>query len=565
MKFAEFPYKRPDLAAAMTQLETLSDSIRGAKTAQEAKEAFLSFEKITEEIGSMSSICYVRHTVDTRDPFYEGENTFWDENLPLFTDKLLDIYRAMLASGHRPALEKELGKLLFDKMEIEVKSADPSIIPLMQEENRLQTEYQQLYASAQIPFRGKTLTVAQLTPYKQDPDRAVRKAAFEAEGRFFDENQAKFDEIYDKLVKNRTEQARRMGYDSFVPLGYIRMKRNGYGIAQVKAYRQKIAEEMVPAVCEMKKVQQQRIGVDSLQFFDDTFLFPDGNPVPFGSADEILAAGQQMYRALSPETAEFIDFMFDAQLFDVLAKEGKAPGGYCTYIPSQKSPFIFSNFNGTAGDVDVLTHEAGHAFAAYQAAKQNLLPEYADNTLEACEVHSMSMEFLTSDYHHLFFADATEKYQLFHAESAVFFLPYGCMVDEFQHIVYENPQLTPGQRNEAWMNLEKKYRPYLEFGNLPFYGRGAGWQRQMHIYLNPFYYIDYCLAQTVALQFWALYLKDPKDAWNRYLTLVNQAGTGTFVDVVKAAGLKTPFEDGCIKEVAESAKGWCLAHQLKNK
>ena len=563
MKFSEFSYKRPDLAFAMAQMDTLAHSIQNAQTVSDAKSAFLSFEKMAEEIGSLSSICYVRHTVDTRDRFYEQENAFWDENLPLFMDKQLDIYRAMLASPLRPALEKEFGRLLFDKMEIDVKSADPSIIPLMQEENSLQTQYQQLYASAQIPFDGKTLTVAQLAPYKQNPDRSVRKAAFEAEGRFFDENQEKFDEIYDKLVKNRTEQARRMGYENFIPLGCIRMKRNGYGVLEMESYRKKIIEEMVPAVCELKKVQQNRIGVDSMQYYDDTFLFPDGNPIPFGSSDEILAAGQQMYRALSAETAEFIDFMFDSQLFDVLAKEGKAPGGYCTYIPSHKSPFIFSNFNGTAGDVDVLTHEAGHAFAAYQAAKQNLLPEYADNTLEACEVHSMSMEFLTSDYHHLFFADQTEKYQLFHAESAVFFLPYGCMVDEFQHIVYANPEMSPRQRNEAWMALEKKYRPYLEFGDLPFYSRGAGWQRQMHIYLDPFYYIDYCLAQTVALQFWALFLKDPKDAWKRYLALVNQAGTGTFVEVVKAAGLKTPFEDGCVQEVAEISKGWCLAHQLK--
>ena len=563
MKFTEFSYARPDLAAAMDRLDTLAQSIGQAKNADEAKAAFLSYEEIAQQVGSLSSICYVRHTIDTTDAFYEKENAFWDEMLPLFMDKQLAVYRAMLSSAHRQALEQQLGRLLFDKMEIDVRSADPAIIPLMQEENRLQTEYQQLYASAQIPFDGKILTVAQLAPYKQDPDRQVRKAAFEAEGRFFDENQQAFDRIYDQLVQNRTEQARRMGYDSFIPLGYIRMKRNGYGVKEVEAYRKQIAQEMVPAVCTLKQVQQHRIGVDRLQYFDDAFLFPDGNPVPFGSPDEILAAGQQMYRALSPETAEFIDFMMDRELFDVLAKEGKAPGGYCTYIPSQKSPFIFSNFNGTAGDVDVLTHEAGHAFAAYRAAKQDLLPEYADNTLEACEVHSMSMEFLTSDYHHLFFADQTDRYQLFHAESAVYFLPYGCMVDEFQHIVYANPSLTPKQRNEAWLALEKKYRPYLELGDLPFYGRGAGWQRQMHIYLNPFYYIDYCLAQTVALQFWALWLQNPQMAWQRYLTLFDQAGTGTFVDVVKAAGLKTPFEAGCVQETAEMAKGWCLSHQIK--
>lgn len=563
MKFSDFPYERPDLAQDMHRLDLLAGEIRKASDVESVKKAFLSYEKIAEKVASLSSICYVRHTVNTQDPFYQTENDFWDAQLPLLMDKQLDVYRAMLGSSLRSALEKDLGKLLFDKMEIDVKSADPSIIALMQEENALQTQYQQLYASAKIPFDGKTLTVAQLTPYKQSPDRAIRKAAFEAEGCFFDQNRAQFDSIYDQLVQNRTKQAKMLGYDSFVPLGYIRMKRNGYGISEVSSYRKKIVSDLVPAVNTLKKVQCGRIGVQSMEYFDDTFFFPDGNPIPSGSADEILFAGQQMYRALSPETAEFIDFMFDAQLFDVLAKEGKAPGGYCTYIPDYKSPFIFSNFNGTAGDVDVLTHEAGHAFAAYQASKLGVLPEYADNTLEACEVHSMSMEFLTSDYHHLFFKDQTDQYQLFHAESALFFLPYGCMVDEFQHIVYENPGLTPEQRNESWLLLEKKYRPYLHFGDLPFYSRGAGWQRQMHIYLNPFYYIDYCLSQTVALQFWALFLKDPQDAWKRYLALVNQAGTGTFVDVIGQAGMKTPFDPDCVKEIAEVSKNWILAHQIR--
>ncbi|MBR2636548.1 MAG: M3 family oligoendopeptidase [Oscillospiraceae bacterium] len=563
MKFTEFPYVRPDLTAAMAKLDELAKAIREAQDAATAKDAFLAYEEIAKEVGSARAISSVRHTVNTKDAFYNEENAFWDENSPILNDKYLDIYRAMVSSPLRPELEEALGKLLFTKMEIDVKSADPSIIPLMQEENALCTEYENLYASAQIPFDGKILTVAQLGPYKQSADRTVRKAAFTAEGNFFDENREKFDELYDKLVKNRTAQAKALGYETFTPLGYIRMHRNGYGVPEVENYRKQIVEYMVPAICELKKVQQQRIGVEQMEYCDDNFLFLDGNPKPQGTSEEILAAGLKMYRELSPETAEFIDFMFESELFDVLAKEGKAPGGYCTYIANRKSPFIFSNFNGTAGDVDVLTHEAGHAFAAYQAAKLNVLPEYEDNTLEACEVHSMGMEFMTSDFHHLFFGDQTEKYQLFHAEAAIYFLAYGCMVDEFQHIVYENPDLTPEERNQAWLGLEKKYRPYMEMGGLPFYGRGGGWQYKMHIYTSPFYYIDYCLAQTVALQFWAEFLKDPKDAWKRYLDLVNMAGTGTFVDVVKAAGLMTPFEDGCIKDVAETAKNWCLTHQLK--
>lgn len=562
MTFSQFAYSRPDLDAAGKKLTEIALRIQTAPTPEAAKAAFLAYEDLSKEVGSMASICYIRHTIDTTDPFYETENAFWDEALPAFSDKQLDVYRAMLKSPFRKDLENDLGALLFSKMEIDIKSSDPSILSLMQEENNLQTQYQQLYSSAKIPFDGKELTVAQLGPYKQDPDRSVRRAAFAAEGTFFDQNQKAFDDIYDKLVKNRTEQAKKLGFSSYTPLGYIRMKRNGYGPAEVQKYRSQIVNDLVPVMNALKQVQQNRIGTEQINYYDDAFLFPDKNPTPKGSADEILAAGQKMYRELSPETAEFIDFMFESELFDVLAKKGKAPGGYCAYIPSHKSPFIFSNFNGTAGDVDVLTHEAGHAFAAYQAAKLGVLPEYEDNTLEACEIHSMSMEFLTSDFHHLFFGDETDKYALFHAESAVYFLPYGCMVDEFQHIVYDNPNLTPEERNEKWLELEGKYRPYLHFDNLPFYGRGAGWQRQMHIYLNPFYYIDYCLAQTVALQFWALFLQDKDDAWKRYLQLVNRAGTGTFVDVVKAAELKTPFEEGCVKHVAQSAKDWILSHQI---
>lgn len=230
-----------------------------------------------------------------------------------------------------------------------------------------------------------------------------------------------------------------------------------------------------------------------------------------------------MYHALSPETAEFIDEMFDGGLFDVLSKEGKAPGGYCTYLADYKAPFIFSNFNGTSDDVDVLTHEAGHAFAAWVAARKHLPMILEEPGMESCEIHSMSMEFLTAEHHEKFFGTDTPRYELAHAEDAMYFLPYGTMVDEFQHIMYAEPDLTPGERNAVWAKLESEYRPCWTSRACPSTDAARAGSASCTSTRCRSTISTYCLAQTVALQFFTAFLHDKKDAWRRYLALVGEA------------------------------------------
>ena len=562
MRFHDMPYVRPDLAAFQAQAEAAAERIARASSAAEQIDAILAFDQAESEVSTALSLAYVRHTIDTRDAFYDQENDYADEIAPAIQEAEQKVHMALLASPFRRELAAHFGALLFTNLEIAVRTFDPKNMALMQEENRLQSEYQKLYASAVVEWNGEKLPLPQLGPYKQSRDRAVRKAAYEAEGRWFDSRREELDELYDKLVKNRTAQARNMGYDNYLPLGYDRLGRNCYGPAQVAAFRDQIARDMVPLVARVKKDQERRLGVEKLKFWDDTLLFPDGNAVPQGTADEILAAGKQMYQELSPETAAFADFLWDNELLDVLSREGKAPGGYCTEFRGYQAPFIFSNFNGTSGDVDVLTHEAGHAFAGFRAMRKGYLGALVSPTMEACEVHSMSMEFLTDPWHERFFGPLTRKYEVGHCEDALIFIPYGCLVDEFQHRVYENPELTPDQRNALWLELERKYRPWLDFEDLPFYSRGAGWQRQLHIYLYPFYYIDYCMAQTVAFQFWMASLADRGDAWERYLRFVDAGGTKTFAGLVAEAGLKLPYDDGCIREVGGAISAWLDANPL---
>ena len=555
MKFSEYPYSRPDVAALKRELHEAAEAITNAASAQEQITLFDTVTAKMQEVQTLGSLAYVRNTINTADPFYEAEREFFDEAGPELEEGSQEVNIALLDSPFRAELEAHYGSLLFKNLEIARRSFKPELIPLMQEASKLEAQYQKLYAGLTVEFDGQTMPLPMLGKYKESPDRAVRRAAFEVEGKAFDAHREELDEIYDKLVKNRNAQGRMLGYENYIQLGYDRLGRNCYGAKELNEFREQIARDLVPIIAEVKEAQRKRIGVDRLCIYDDKFRFADGNAKPEGTPEEI-------YQNLSPETKGFIEEMFDGELFDVLSREGKAPGGYCTAFPTYRMPFIFSNFNGTSDDVDVLTHEAGHAFAFYRAMHSDIHPSLQEPTIEACECHSMSMEFLTQDYHKNFFGANTAKYELAHCEDSLDFIPYGCMIDEFQHRMYENENLTPDERNAVWEELEHKYRPWLDMDNLPFYGRYSHWQWKLHVYLHPLYYIDYCMAQTVAFQLWTLSMKDKDEAWKRYLAFVDKAGTMTFADLCHSAGLRVPYEQGTIRDVGAGIRDWLKENSL---
>lgn len=562
MTFSEIPYIRPNYPVLFQDMQALTTQLQQATSAEEQLVAYREMEELDAAVDTQVTVCSIRNSIDTRDSYYDEEQTYHDQQMPLYQEYLQQFNRALVESPFRKELEQELSPLLFLNLEMELRSFSGEIIPLMQEENKYSTAYQKLYASARIPFDGKICNVAQLGSYKESTDRQVRKAAYAAEGTFFDENRHELDSLFDKLVKNRTAQAKALGFDSFVELAALRRLRNCYSTQDVATFREKVVQELVPLTVQIHQQRAMRTGIPDNKYYDHGLKFKEGSPTPSGTPEEILEAGKTMYTELSPETAEFIDMMFRMELFDVVAKEGKAPGGYCTNLELYNCTFIFSNFNGTSGDVDVLTHEAGHAFASYVSSRTIETHALRHPTMDCAETHSMGMEFLTSPWHHLFFKEQTEKYQLSHMEDALLFIPYGCMVDHFQTEVYRNPDWTPEERHQLWAELEKKYRPYNDFEDLPFYSRGAGWQRQLHIYTAPFYYIDYSMAQVMALQLFSLSLENREEAWTKYLDFLKLGGTKTFVDLARSAGLDSPLENTCMKKVCQTAKTWLDAHSI---
>ena len=563
MKFNEMTYTRPDIGALLARCKELAAKAAAAPDGDALVRLYYEQSEAFAEYNTAANLANIHYTCDTRDEYWKAEQDFFDANGPAVTNASVEISRAFLANPHVDALTEKFGTTCVAGMKNAVLSMDDRTVELQQQFNALVSRYQQIYGGALVELDGKQLTIPQLGPYKEDLDPAVRRAAYEAEAGYFDAHRAELDELYGEIVKNLNAQARVMGYHDYSELSYVRMNRIGYGPEEIRKFRDQVANDVVPQLQKVMALRAKRTGIARPTFTDLPIMFKDGNPKPIPGYKARMDAARTMYHELSPETAEFIDFMQDNELFDVESRPGKMSGGYMTSLPSYKAPFIFANWNDTSGDVDVLTHECGHAFEGYVAERDPAIPADLECPgMESAEIHSMAMEFLTAPWHHLLFGKDTDKYALLHAEDSFVFLAYGCEVDEFQHIMYQNPDLIPDERNAEWLKLEKKYRPWIDFDNLPFYGRGAGWQRQLHIYECPFYYIDYCLSTMAALQFFLLSLTDHKDAWERYLRLVRRAGTASYTELLETAGLKVPFEEGSIKGIAQQMTNWLENHQV---
>jgi M3 family oligoendopeptidase len=544
MKFSDFSYQRPNMEDLEIQFNYLLQDFSTAQSFEEQDKVMEAINSLRGRYESMCEIASIRHTIDTTNEFYKDEQDFFDEAQPIYQGMVSKYYYTLVNSKFRNELEQKWDRQLFSIAEFTLKTFSPEIIEDLQIENKLASEYTKLIASAQIDFEGEERNLSQLIPFILSPDRNMRKKASEAKYAFFKANEDKFDQIYDDLVKI----AKKLGYSNFVGLGYTRMNRIDYDAEMVANFRKQVAEHIVPVAAKLKEKQKKRIGVDKLSYYDDKFSFKSGNATPKGDAEWIVENGKKMYADLSEETREFFDFMVDNELMDLVSKKGKAGGGYCTYISDYKAPFIFSNFNGTAEDIDVLTHEAGHALQSYLSRSYEV-PEYGFPTYEACEIHSMSMEFFTWPWMELFFKEDTDKYKFNHLGEALMFIPYGVTVDEFQHFVYENPEATPTERKKAWRDIEKKYLPYRNYEENDYLERGGFWHQQGHIFEDPFYYIDYTLAQICALQFWKRANNSEDKAWDDYVTLCKEGGSKPFLELVKIAKLRSPFEDGCVKSV----------------
>lgn len=546
MKVREMPYERIDIDKACETIKELTGKMKYAASGNEMIRLREQSILLARHIQSMTSLCNIRFTLNTTDEYYLSEKQYYDANLPKLAAEGAKFNKAFLHNEHiNEALEK-INPNVAKVYELTLKTMDEKIVPDLSEESALVTEYDRLMSETLFRFGREEMPLSMLRKYFDDADREVRRKAMETAGKRLAREASKLDGLFDKLVKVRSRMADKLGFSSYAEMGDCMMGRYSYGRKEIRVFRDEVEKNIVPLVAKLKRKRASQLGISDIKLYDNEVYFRQGNPEPILGAEEMFAAAKDMYHDMGAATAEFIDNMLAADAFDVFPRAGKWGGGYCTSVDDYGQPFILANFNGSSGDVDVLTHEAGHALAFYEMFKGGSDYELNLGTMSVAEIHSMAMEFFAWKYMDKFFGKRARDYKYMHLFSSLTFLPYGTEVDEFQEICYENPDLTPAERNELWKDLDKKYRPYLNANGIPYFERGTRWQYQMHIYENPMYYIDYCLSQSVAHSFLSLSLKNYNDAFARYMKLVSEAGSLPFGELVENAGLPNPLKPGAL-------------------
>ncbi len=551
MKFSQIEYERPNTEHMLKQLTSAVKDFESAKSGEEQFEIYDKVEQIFDDFATPYAIARIRYMLDTNDEFYSGEQVYLVKEYGKMIEKFKELSIILLKSPYLGIVQEKIGAMTVKNIEIMIKQTSSETKRLIEEEQSLVRDYVRLINSLTVEFDGKEMPLSMLASYKESTDRAQRKAALTAEGDCYNRVKVQLDEIFSSLVKTRVQQAKLLGFDSFSQLSYARMKRNCYTREEVTLFKKEVVQNIVPVVSKIRQNRFKRLGIDNTMYYDLPISFKDGSPKPIQDSKEILNAAKRMYSEMSPKTDEVMSLIIDKELYDVLPRVGKMPTGMCSHLVNYNYPFVVANFNGTSTDVYVLTHEIGHAVAKYYLHKGGR-KQYATISSDVSEAYAMAMEFLATPWYELFFKEQAQKYELSHAEDALILIPYACQVDDFQEYVYKNPDITPRQRDEKWLELEKIYRPSISASGVPFYENGAGWQRQAHIYKTPFYYIDYALAQVVALQFFAIFLDDKNTAIEKYFDFIEKSKGNNFVDLLKATKLSSPFCEGALKNTADN-------------
>lgn len=554
LRFDEMKPETPQFESLKAAYDKVFAQLDAATTRDARIAAVKAWDEIRRQYATWEAVVYVHFEQDTQNAEYKQAREYADELRPKLSELDIKMMRKLLEPQYRGDVEAAFGGTCTALWEAEVLTYDPKIEAEAVAEAKLGSQYTELLASARLPLRGETYTLSTINKFNQEPQRDLRHDADAAQWNWFAASGEKLDTIFDRLVQLRTLMARKLGFPSFIELAYKRMKRIDYNRENVEFYRAQVREHLVPLCSAIREAQRKNLGLEKLYSYDEALFDPKGNPKPQGDHDWMVDRATAMFNEMGSGLGDFFRMLVDRGLTDLKSRDGKAPGGFCSGFPSYGVPFIFANFNGTKGDVEVFTHEMGHAFQAYESRNLPLL-EYLWPTYESCEIHSMSLEFLTWPHMEKFFgADGGERFRKMHLTTSILFLPYGVAVDHFQHLVYERPDATPSERHGMWREMEKMYLPHRDWDDLAYPGKGGRWQSQRHIYLSPFYYIDYTLAQCCALQFWVRANQNFGQAMTDYVKLCQRGGEAPFQQLAKSAGLKSPFEPGALVDVVGQAR-----------
>jgi oligoendopeptidase F len=424
-------------------------------------------------------------------------------------------------------------------------------VPLETEETKLGQQYQKLSGSLTVNFRGEEKTLVQMGRYLEEPDRALRQEAWELVAKRRLQEAEKFDDIFDRQIKLRQQIAQNAGFKNYRDYAFRRLGRFDYTPDDCAKFHDAVEREIVPVVRELQSQRRAQLKLEKLRPWD-LAVDPLNRPPlkPFTQVGEMVSRTQKIFDSLDAELARGFKQMDDLHLLDLDNRKGKAPGGYQSTLAEARLPFIFMNAVGLQRDVETLLHEGGHAFHALATREEDLYA-YRGAPIEFCEVASMSMELLGNEFIEEFYSESdANRARRVHLEGVVGVFPWIATVDAFQHWIYTHPNHTREERKIAWLELMDRFGGDADWSGFEN-ERAHSWHRQLHIFLVPFYYIEYGIAQLGALQVWANSKRDKAKALNDYKKSLALGGSRPLPELFSAAGCRFEFSGKTIQPLAK--------------
>ncbi|MGN6725948.1 MAG: M3 family oligoendopeptidase [Tepidisphaeraceae bacterium] len=543
-KFVPADFNAADWSQIEPLMKQLTDRPIESPAALEAWLADMSeLSSVIDEYGARR---YIDKSCHTDDPEIEQRFMFFVEQIePKLKPLFFAMQKRFLESPHRPALSDPRYAILARKWQADVDVFNPANIPIETEITKQVTEYDKISGAMLVDFKGKTLTLQQLARFQEEPDRETRKAAFELGANRRLQDREKIEAIFEDLLPKREQIAKNAGFSDYRAFVWRAYKRFDYTPEQCNQFADAIEKSIVPLVRELDRQRKADLGVETLRPWDGA-VDPKNRPAlqPFDPADidGFVSTTKKIFDRLSPTLAEEFESLRTHGNLDLDSRKGKQPGGYQSSLEESKQPFIFMNAAGSQRDVETLLHEGGHAFHFIAAAANEPLTFLRSAPMEFCEVASMAMEALSSEHLDLFYPRPEEaaRAKRTYLEGIVRFFPWMATIDQFQHWLYTHPGHSRQERTQVWLSLLDRFGGEVDWSGYEQV-RESSWQRQLHLFHVPFYYIEYGIAQLGALQVWMKAKEDPQRALANYRSALKLGGTRPLPDLFAAAGLRFDF------------------------
>lgn len=531
-------------------LEEILNKLKNCLDFNGEKDLIIKFNHVRDNYLTLYWVSYIGYLNDTKNEKYLETEKIMGKYEPIINNLIYDYYKILSSSKNQEKLEKFIGKRALAIASNQARLKNDDVISLQTKEKELCSKYQRLIIETKFVFLDKEINLSSLNIYYNDDDRDLRNKAYDKRFEILESLEKEIDIIIDELIDVRNTIAKTLGFDSYTDMSFVKMNRLDYSKEDLTIFKEEIKKNVVPLLKLLKEQQRKRLGLEELEYYDNSYLFNDGNAKIKGNLNDVLNNFKAVLKENSTISYNLLCMMLDEGLIDLDNRENKSNGGITTYLPDYKVPLFIKKYMGLESNITSIFHEFGHSNQLY-LSKDLLFHENRWPTFDICEIHSTSMEYLMYPFMDLFFGSDDYKYKIKHLTNSLSLMVNMAIADDFWSCVYDN-SLNSKERKKKWLEIRDEYN--LDSYDTEYFNRGTEYQADTNRIIDPFYTIDYAIDNVLALSFYKKEKESIKDAFDLHIKLCKDGGTLSLKEIIKKYNLDNPFEKDALKNMCNIIK-----------